>query len=321
MDPLIEIKGNDSGKALWWERVGNKYGRNLSVLQCIKKIYYPTYDEKSSSTEELKNCQPTKPAGEGYSDLRVQFAHELFPIIDEYHENFKAELRMSFVSTNFFFDLAVLGLNAAGTVVGGEGMKAALAATAAGLGGTKLAISEHYFQEQTLTAITNQIDAQRAHRKALILTKLQETDYAKYPLSAVESDMLLYFYSASLVNAFGAIEESAGEAKKEQEAGLERVEVKSLGHYIDSGVRGCLGQWLNDDANYKALEEWLKKRKIDYGVAGLWPYSSLVDESLVQAAASAHGVGSDCAGGDKSKAKGLPKSSEKDDGMPMAEDV
>lgn len=293
IDPILEIKSanNANENLTWWENLSSRYGRDTRRIRCTKESYELLEGYINSQSAECNYVNSTLTVI-GVKGLRSRFAHEILPIVDEYHENYKNELRMNFSTTNFIFDFSILGLNALGTVLGGDTTKAALAAAAAGLGGTKLAINEHYFQEKTLTAIVNQMDALRAKEKMMILKKLHNHNVSEYPLSAVEYDLLVYFYSASLVNAFAAIAEDSADSKAIEETNLSYAEIS--GQYVDSNKRECLKNWvaINRSSHIGRLQSWLSTKGLVVP-AGYWIRSDTADEQHITEAIASLAINCD----------------------------
>ncbi|TAL08570.1 MAG: hypothetical protein EPO02_12525 [Nitrospirae bacterium] len=141
--------------------------------------------------------------------LRNRIAYKLFPLVDEYHANFKLHLYTGRALTDSIFDFLLLGVNAAGSVVGGEAVKGILHAAGTGLSGGKLSMSQNWYQEKTTSAIVSQMDALRYAKKLNMATKLSQVNDDDYPLDVVLQDMLDYFNSGSLVTALTSLADEA----------------------------------------------------------------------------------------------------------------
>lgn len=141
--------------------------------------------------------------------LRNRIAYKLFPLVDEYHANFKLHLYTGRALTDSIFDFLLLGVNAAGSVVGGEAVKGILHAAGTGLTGGKLSMSQNWYQEKTTSAIVSQMDALRYAKKLNMATKLSQVNDDDYPLDAVLQDMLEYFNAGSLVTALASLADEA----------------------------------------------------------------------------------------------------------------
>lgn len=148
--------------------------------------------------------------------LRNEFIGEMMSVTTEYHNAQMEHLRANKAFQGTFFDFAVLGLNAAGTVVGGAPMKAALAAAATGTQAAELSITKNFFQEQTMNAIQDQMDALREIEKKKIEKRLGENS-TNYPLSFAKHDLLDLFYAGSVNRALRAISSDAAVKRSEQE--------------------------------------------------------------------------------------------------------
>jgi hypothetical protein len=143
--------------------------------------------------------------------LRNRIIYRGIGLIDEYQENYKNQVRVSQSIWGTLFDYLQLGVTAATSVVGGEGVKAILGATATGLKGGQLSISQNWFAEKTSMAIASQMDALRNKKKLEIVKKVNDDSYDdnKYPLESALNDLRDYFYSGSMINALSSLAEEA----------------------------------------------------------------------------------------------------------------
>jgi hypothetical protein len=118
-------------------------------------------------------------------------------------------------SFNAATDISVLGLNAAGTLVGGATTKAILAAISGGIVGTNAVINKDILYNQTINTLILQMDADRAAQKKIIIGKLSDTSktYADYPLSAAENDAIAYYEAGTLPSAIKSFAQSAAQKK------------------------------------------------------------------------------------------------------------
>lgn len=106
-------------------------------------------------------------------------------------------------------DLAILGLNAAGSVVGGAVTKSALAAASGGIAGAKGAVDTDLFYAKTLPALVAQMDAQRKTVLVNIRRGLAEP-MSDYPLQQGLADLDSYYNAGTLPGAVTGIIEDAG---------------------------------------------------------------------------------------------------------------
>lgn len=114
------------------------------------------------------------------------------------------------------FDIAVLGMTAAGAVSGGAETKAILSAIAAGLTGTRLALEKNFLYEQTSPIIIKQMQKLRKAKLADIDKKMAEDIY-KYPLERGLIDIAEYFYSGTIVSALQDMSDKLAQKTVEQE--------------------------------------------------------------------------------------------------------
>jgi hypothetical protein len=165
-------------------------------------------------------------------------------------------------------DMAVLGLNAAASVVGGASLKAALAATSGGLIGAKGSIDKNLFYEKTLPVLLSEM---RASRKATMVRirrglTLSTTDYS---LSAAMTDVGEYFFSGSIPGAIAAISANTGTTAKDADAKLNQVvDAKYLKDDSSIALRRFWkpdGININTD-NEAALKKWMAENDVDTSI-------------------------------------------------------
>jgi len=93
-------------------------------------------------------------------------------LVDIRWQHFSSDLTALISGTNTVLDLATLGLGGAGSFAA-KGTSQALAAISAGLGGTKTALSEDVLYKNSITAIVNEMIADRAIVMDTILKREQ----------------------------------------------------------------------------------------------------------------------------------------------------
>lgn len=180
----------------WYVTMASVFNRNTGAITSLESRY-----NESASPDERRA-------------LRNEFVGEVMIVITEYHNAQMEHLRANKAFQGTFFDFAVLGLTTAGTVLGGEGLKAALHAAAAGTKGAELAIDENFFQDQTMGAIQDQMDALREEEMTSIKDRMADP-VADYPLSVAKNDLLDLFFAGSVNRAIRAIASDAA-AKKDK---------------------------------------------------------------------------------------------------------
>jgi hypothetical protein len=118
-------------------------------------------------------------------------------------------------------DITILGLNAAGAVVGGELTKSALAAASGGIAGAKGAIDTDLFYQKTLPALVAQMQAQRKVVLVSIRKGLSES-VDQYPLQEALIDVDAYYAAGTIPGALTGIIEDAGSKSAAAEIEIKR---------------------------------------------------------------------------------------------------
>lgn len=182
----------------WEKDLAGKWNRPYTVIEALIDRY--TWATNDDDKTEIRN----------------DYINEMFAMIDEEQLLYQNSVRQTKAFSEFFMDLSVLGLTAAGTVVGGAPVKAILSAAAAALTGTKLAVNKDFYQEASTSTILNHMDAARYLAKAEIRkrAKLKAHDY---PLSEARADLMDYLFKGSIITAVKAIVENSTIVKKDAE--------------------------------------------------------------------------------------------------------
>lgn len=181
----------------------------------------------------VAGCATTKPASfsgrEIYSqNLVAKYSNGTYPLAAYTNKYFRnqliddlvllindnySEYERSFYSNNAFAntasDLVVLGLSSAATVVGGEGVKTALAATITGISGAKMSVSKEFFAEQSRIALIAKMRALRIQKMAEI-EEHKKHPITDYPLSRALLDVQDLAECGTLVSGLqGLVEQSS----------------------------------------------------------------------------------------------------------------
>jgi hypothetical protein len=131
-------------------------------------------------------------AAAGNPDLRRQIRDEIiYRQLTAYDLEFSQFERTLSVNNNAFSlssDTAILGLGAAGAVVGGVTTKAALAAASAFVVGTTTAVDKDLFYQATLPALIAQMESRRLQARVPIVGGLGKSD-SEYPLQKALIDL------------------------------------------------------------------------------------------------------------------------------------
>jgi len=111
-------------------------------------------------------------------------------------------------------DFAILGLAGAGTIVGGEEVKAILAAITTGVQGAQMTVNKRVFREQAIEALQLQMRAAMMRRKAEILDRMKQ-GVDVYSLDLGLNDIVEYYYDGTFTRAFQNL---VSGAKKQEES-------------------------------------------------------------------------------------------------------
>lgn len=134
---------------------------------------------------------------------------------------FVRELTSERNTTNLILDNLRTGVDAAITVIGGAGTKAALGAAATGLGGLHGNIDKRLFYKKTVPALVQFMDAKRSLILAEIL-KGRAQDINTYPLSLAIRDLQGFNDAGSISAAINAV---AAEGKQQAEKAEESLSI------------------------------------------------------------------------------------------------
>jgi hypothetical protein len=109
-------------------------------------------------------------------------------------------------------DFVSLGLTATSSVTGSAHLKSVLSAVATGTTGLKTSVDKNFLDQQTRSAIVQQMRALRASQLALIQDeKHMKNKLSEYSLEAGLSDVYSYYDAGTVVGALQAIAASASQ--------------------------------------------------------------------------------------------------------------
>jgi len=158
-------------------------------------------------------AKPLCPSGFGLAEERRQLRNSIIDAIiakiDIEYFRYSSGLQIGNGYIGLAGDLATLGLNSAGGIVGDAGLKSILAVTAAGVTGTTASIDKRLFLDQSRQAIVATMNGSRAKTRGDITT-LEKNDVATYTIEAALSDLQSYYASGTITNAFLTIQTKAG---------------------------------------------------------------------------------------------------------------
>jgi hypothetical protein len=142
---------------------------------------------------------------------RNQILQELILLVDQNYEVFEGRYYGSDASVNFAGDLINLGLTGVSSVTGTAHLKSVLSAIATGTTGIKTSYLKNFYDQQTRSAVVQQMRSSRATELAL----LQDANHMKaavtaYSLEAGLADITAYYNAGTIIGALQSIPESAG---------------------------------------------------------------------------------------------------------------
>ena len=151
--------------------------------------------------------------------------------IDANYRNFSDSFYLSEGTLNTALDIAVIGLGSAGALTGGTAAKAILAATSAGITGSRLAFAKNFFQEKGPDLIRGRMNALRAQRWAVIYGKLN-VPASKYSLDEATRDLVQYYDAGTITGAYDSISADSGDKLVQANAELSQEIQKKYGSQL-----------------------------------------------------------------------------------------
>jgi hypothetical protein len=149
--------------------------------------------------------------------IRDEYISTRLTLIDLYYQDWTHGAAFHKQVWDTATDLAVLGVNAAGTLVGAAETKAILHAVSGGVVGSKLAVDKNFFYEKTVPALVAAMEAERQKRLTPIIRGSQVDSVegeGSYPLSQAVIDLNAYYFAGTFLGAINGIQtESASTAQ------------------------------------------------------------------------------------------------------------
>lgn len=153
------------------------------------------------------NDQPR--AGLSRKEYRNMVVGTLMMAADSRYLQFRRRLASESRGSSLLLDIGILGLSG-GASLASEATANALAAGAAGLTGTRAAVSRDVYFDRTIPAMIGIMDAERTRlRTAIMVNLLKPAD--DYPLAIALSDVAAYENAASLDGAIEILTREAAE--------------------------------------------------------------------------------------------------------------
>ena len=146
-------------------------------------------------------------------DYRNMVVGTLIMAADARYMQFRRRLAAESRGSSLLLDIGILGLSN-GASIASESAANALAAGAAGLTGTRAAVSRDVYFDRTIPAMIGIMDAERTNLRAAIMSNLRRPA-AEYPLAIALSDVAAYEAAASLDGAIEILTREAAERSEE----------------------------------------------------------------------------------------------------------
>lgn len=223
---------------------------SAAELQSLDKFFLPdvvtTYQDKATDPDEQR----------AYRD---EIINSRLRAIDLRFTEFEKALTKDMAAINVGTDWAVIGLGAAGALVGSTTTKSILAAISGGLTGAKGAIDKNLFYSKTLPALFAQMDAMR---KSVLLRirKAMRDGTADYPLEQALIDVDDYYNAGTIPGAIVGVTATAGAESRTETRRLEHL------YRADESTRLLREYWKpagkTDPARRDALKKWLEEHGI-----------------------------------------------------------
>jgi hypothetical protein len=212
-------------------------------------------------------------------DIRDQYARKMISVIDQRYENFLDDLVAQRKGFDASADITAISLSTASALFAPVTTKSILAGLSALTTASKTVVSKVYFYEQTLPALTSQMEANRQAVLADIMEGLKARVDA-YPLQQTLRDLSRYYTAGTIDGAVTEIQKQAAEKSKDAQLKIRReVEDQlgagrarwnwALGYIKDAAsfgeVRSAIKKWwagLTNDERWEqidAIEDWATK--------------------------------------------------------------
>jgi hypothetical protein len=158
--------------------------------------------------------EPSEAKRNAFADSRIAMANLVYI-------QFISDLTADKQHLDAASDMLVLGLNLLGTAASGVRAQANLAATAAGVGGSKAIVDKNYYFEKTVSALVATMNASRKEVLLRILEGVRKP-LADYTFSQAVADTHDYYAAGTLNSAIASAQASAAvrETKADQALNL-----------------------------------------------------------------------------------------------------
>ena len=151
-------------------------------------------------------------------DTRNEKIRDLVFLIDRQYEAHEKEIFEGKTKLDFLGSAAVIGVNAAGSITGGESLKAILHVVSGSIEGSKTAFTSEVLQGQNLLAIITKMRELRSAKLNPLLQGMTKT-YPDYPMSQALIDLGEYYNAGTFTVA---LQDIVTTSTKQKEANDQR---------------------------------------------------------------------------------------------------
>lgn len=228
----------------------------------------PGYQDAIAQSLVTKYSQPNAIPGDMSKvsvQERNQILNDLIFLTDVNYYNFQSELYQGRALFDTTTDLAIIGLGAAGALIGSSVTQAILAAISAGIAGGRVSINKNYFHEASTQALIAKMDSSRKTKLDLI-RKALTLDTTDYPLAQGLGDVAEYYNAGTIIGALQNIVADAGFETRTADASLAKtINAK----YLKDATGDVLRKFWKPDgtnidlANEAAIKDWMKKHDLE----------------------------------------------------------
>lgn len=180
--------------------------------KALRRVYAQHTDSIVASYANDPKPFEARDASERNRKLR-----QLIYLVDRHYENWEKRLFDKKASFDFFGTVSVIGVNAVGSLTGGEETKAILHAISGGIEGTKAAVDKDVLQGQNLLAIITKMRELRSKKLTPLLDGMHTTTLEGYPMEQALVDLGEYYNAGTFTVALQDIITTSGKEKEKND--------------------------------------------------------------------------------------------------------